>query len=84
MKVSTRNCFQKLFFTFIYYHLFFIDCEIFLAGTQRPVDVPLWSYIGRDVLDYNKTKMGRIRFLIYFAFVVSGLHLALGNTEKFS
>ena len=32
------------------------------AGTQRPEDVPLWPYFGRDVPDGNKTKIGRIRF----------------------
>ena len=31
-----------------------------LADTQRPQDAPLWSYFGRDVLDHNRTKIGRI------------------------
>ena len=39
---------------------------IYPAGTQRPEDVPLWSYFGRDVTDHNRTKIGRIRFLTCF------------------
>ena len=52
------------------------------GGTQSPEDVPLWSYFGRDVLDHNRTKIGRIRFLTCFGSAVSGMHLALGNIEK--
>ena len=39
--------------------------------------------LGRDVLDHNSTKMGRIRFLTYFGSAMSDLHLASGNIEKF-
>ena len=35
----------------------------------------------RDVPDHNRTKIGRIRFLIYFG---SAMHLASGNIEKFA
>ena len=38
----------------------------------------------RDVPDHNRTKIGRIRFLIYFGSTMSGMHLASGNVEKFS
>ena len=51
------------------------------AGTRRPEDVPLWFYFGRDVPDHNRTKLGRIRFLTYFGFAMSVLHLASGNIE---
>ena len=53
------------------------------AGTQRPEDVPLWSYFGRGIPDYNRTKMGRIWFFTYFGFAMSGMHLASGNVERF-
>ena len=33
------------------------------ASKQRPEDVPLWSYFGRDIPDHNRTKIGRFRFL---------------------
>ena len=33
------------------------------ARKQRPEDVPLWSYFGRDIPDHNRTKIGRFRFL---------------------
>ena len=45
---------------------------------------PLWSYFGRDVLDHNRTKIERIRFLLYFVSPMSDLHLASENIEKFS
>ena len=44
---------------------------IFPAGTQCPEEV------------HNRTKIGRIRFLIYLASAMSDLHLASGNIEKF-
>ena len=53
------------------------------AGTQRPENVLLCSYFGRDVPEHNKTKIGRIRFLTYFGSVMSDMHLASGNIEKF-
>ena len=53
------------------------------AGTWRPEDVPLWSYFGRDVLDHNRTKIGRMRFLNYFGSAMSGMHLPSRNIEKF-
>ena len=53
------------------------------AGTQRLEDVPLWSYFDRDVLDHNRTKIGRIRFSTCYGSAMSGMHLALGNIEKF-
>ena len=55
---------------------------LFPADTQRPVDVPLWSYFGRDVLDHDRTKIGCIAFLTYFGSAMSDLHLASGNKEK--
>ena len=54
------------------------------AGTQRPEDVPLWSYFGQDVPDHNRTKVGRIRFLTCFGSLMSDLHLASRNMEKIS
>ena len=27
------------------------------AGTQRPEEVRFWSYFGRDVLNYNRSKL---------------------------
>ena len=56
----------------------------FPAGTQRPEDVPSWSYFGRDVPDHNTTKIARIRFLTYFGSAMCDIHLASGNIEKFS
>ena len=53
------------------------------AGTQRLDDVPLWSYFGRDVPVHNRTKIERIRFLTYFGFAMSGMHLGSRNIEKF-
>ena len=53
------------------------------AGTQRPEDVSLWSHFGWDVSDHNKTKIGRIKFLIYFGSAMSGMDLASGYKEKF-
>ena len=52
-------------------------------SSQRPEDVPLWSYFGRDVQDRNKTKTGAIRFLTDFGSAMPGMHLASGNIEKF-
>ena len=53
------------------------------ANTHRPEDVPLWSYFGLDVLDHNRTKIGRIKFSAYFGSPMSGMHLASGKVEKF-
>ena len=53
------------------------------AGTQRPEDVPLWSYFGCNVPDHNRSKIGRLRFLTYFGSAVYGMHLASENIEKF-
>ena len=53
------------------------------AGTQRPKDVPLWSYFGRDVPDYNRTKIGSIRFITYFDSTMSDLSLVSRKVEKF-
>ena len=37
-------------------NLFTVEkCRPTPAGTQRPEDVPLWSYFGRDVPDHNMT-----------------------------
>ena len=27
------------------------------AGTQRPEEVPFWSYFGRDLLSHNRSKL---------------------------
>ena len=53
------------------------------VGTQRPEDVPLWSYFGRNVPDRNRTKIGHFRFLTYFGSAMYSVHLASGNIEKF-
>ena len=53
------------------------------AVTKRPEDVPLWSYFSRDVPDYHRTKIGRIKFLTYFGSAISGMHLASGNMKNF-
>ena len=53
------------------------------SRTQRPEDAPLWSYFGRDAPEHNRTKIGRIRPLIYFGSAMSDLHLASRNIEKF-
>ena len=53
------------------------------ARTQRSEEVPLWPYFGQDVPGHNRTKIGRTRFLTYFASAISGQHVASGNTEKF-
>ena len=55
----------------------------FPAGTQRPEDVPLWPYFGRDVPDHSRTKTGRIRFLAYFGSALSDMHLASENIKIF-
>ena len=60
-----------------------MDFSTFPAGTQRPEDVPLWSYFGRDDPDHNRTKIGRIRFFTYFGSAMSDIHLASENIEKF-
>ena len=52
------------------------------ASTQRLEDFPKWSYLGRDVPDHNKTKIGRIRFLTYFGSVLSDMQLKSGKIEK--
>ena len=54
----------------------------FPAGTQRPENVPLWSYFGRDVPDHNWTKIGRIWFLTYVCSAMSDIHLVSDNIEK--
>ena len=53
------------------------------ASTQPPKDIPLWSYFGRVVSDHMRTKIGRIKFLIYFGSVIAGMHLASENIENF-
>ena len=60
-----------------------IKWNIALAGTQRSEDVPLQSYFDRDIPYHNRTKIGRIMFLIYFDSAMSGMHLTSGNIEKF-
>ena len=54
------------------------------AGTERPEDVPLWSCFGLDVPDHNKTKIGRIRSLIYFGSAMPDIHLESENIETFT
>ena len=61
-----------------------IKWNITLAGTQRSEDIPLQSHFDRDIPYHDRTKIGRIMFLIYFDFAMSGMPLALGNIEKFS
>ena len=53
------------------------------ASTQRPKDIPLWSYFGRDVPDHNSTKIPHFRFLNYFAAAMYGMRLAPRNIKKF-
>ena len=52
------------------------------ADAQRPEEVPSWSYFGHDVLDHNRTKLGRIKFLTNFGSAISGMHLVSENIEK--
>ena len=59
------------------------DKRTYPADTQRSEDVPLCFYFGRDVPDHNRTEIRLIRFLTYFGFAISGMHLASGNIEKF-
>ena len=51
------------------------------ADAQRPEDVPLWSYFGREVPDHNRNKIARIRFLTCFGSAMSDLHLTSGNRK---
>ena len=44
---------------------------------------PLKSYFGRVAPDHSRTKIRRIKFLTYFGSVISGMHLASENIEKF-
>ena len=67
MKIPNEQELQQLAFNY----LSDIDIRDFPAGTQRPEDVPLWPYFGRDVPDHNRTKIGRIRFLTYFSSAMS-------------
>ena len=53
------------------------------AGTQRLKDVRLWSYFGRNIPDHHLTKIEWIRFLTYFASVISDIHLASKIRAKF-
>ena len=57
---------------------------LFPASTERPQDIALWSYFGRDVPDHNRTKIGRVGFLTYFGPTMSDIHFALRNIEKSS
>ena len=52
------------------------------ASTQRPEDVPLWPYLGRDAPDHNRTKIGRVIFLTYFGSTLSDTLLESGKIEK--
>ena len=52
------------------------------AGTQSPEDVPLWSYFGRDDPDYNRTKIGHVRFLTYFGSTIADIQLESGKIKK--
>ena len=63
--------------------LFFLVSALVPFGTQRPEDVPLWSYFGQNVPDHHRTKIGRIRFFTYFGSAMFDMHLASGNIEKF-
>ena len=45
-----------------------------LTGTQLPEEVLLWPYFFQDIPDHNRTKIGRMRFLIYFGSAMSDLH----------
>ena len=80
--------FILLNFTLAFQHLYHLRYLYHLcshpAGTQRPEDVHLWSYFGRNVLDHNRTKIGRIMFLTYFGSAMSDLQLASGNIGKIS
>ena len=52
------------------------------AGTERPEDVPLWSFFGWDIPDHNWTKIGCIRVLTYFGSAMPDIHLTSENIEK--
>ena len=45
---------------------------------------PLIVLFCGDVPDHNRTKIGRIKFLIYYGSVMSDKHLVSGNTENIS
>ena len=49
---------------------------------QRPKDVPLWSYFGRDVPDHNRTNTEHIKVLTFFGSTMSSMDLASGNIDK--
>ena len=49
---------------------------------QRPKDVFLSCFFGRDVPNHNRTKIRRIRFLTYFDSTMHVMHLESGNIEK--
>ena len=52
------------------------------AATQCLEDVPLWSYICRNVPDHFRTKIGRITYLNYFGTAISDKPLELGSRGK--
>ena len=50
----------------------FISYKLMLLPSQQTTSRgrPLWSYFGRAVPDYIRTKIGSIRFLTYFGSVI--------------
>ena len=61
------------------FQVFFND---FVCDTQFLEAVSEWSYYGRGVPVYNRTKMGHITFLNYFATAISDIHLESGKIKK--
>ena len=54
----------------------------FPTGTQRPENVPQWVYFCQDISNHKKTKIRRIRFLIYFSNIICDLQLESQRIEK--
>ena len=54
--------------------------ELFLTTRQA---TKLKNVFANNMSTDNRTKIGRISFLTYFDFAMSGMHVASGNTEKF-
>ena len=49
----------------------------FAVTTQRPQDISWRYYFGREVSDHKRTKIGRIKFLVYFVSTMSDIPLEL-------
>ena len=54
----------------------------FAVTTQRPQDISWRYYFGREVSDHKRTKIGRIKFLVYFVSTMSDIPLELRKILK--